>query len=412
MRRHLLYIVAALVSAPVLAGEELTADGLPDAATVATALDEHPTVVAARARTEAARAEAQALGAGPHEFTMTGSYTRRTVDREGQFNEFDVLVTRPVRLPGKASLDKEIGRYGVEAAENRAEDAKHQAALLLSQYWWDWVGAAAEAAVDRELVKNNERLVLTAQRRAALGDASRLEVDQAEAALGAARLTASQSAGREQVARARLAAQFPSLPLPEVAPVVPSPVLPAGGLEQFRDLIVSNSHEVAAAEAEANRSHSVAERVRRDRIADPSIGFRAFSERGGMERGGGLVVTMPFGGSHRSALADRAAAESSAADAELQATRYAILETADADLAEAEYRYSAWQRSREGLAAQVAALTKMRRGYEAGEVELTDLLFAERQVGDAFRAEATARVEAQRALTKLRIDSHELWLRD
>ena len=41
-----------------------------------------------------------------------------------------------------------------------------------------------------------------------------------------------------------------------------------------------------------------------------------------------------------------------------------------------------------------------------------DLLLGERMVHDAFRSEAGARAEAMRAITKLRIDSHELWLED
>lgn len=407
MRKPFLLLAALLASSAAIAE-----DGLPDTAVVMTALDEHPSVVAARARTDAARAEARALAKGAHEFTLTGTFSRRTIDREGQFSEYDALLTRPVRLPGKASLDRTIGRLGIDAAENRAEDAKHQAALTLMQSWWDWVAAAHEANIDREVVKNAERVLGAVRRRESLGDASLLEVNQAEAALGGARVAAQQSAGREATAKTRLAAQFPALPLPQSAPEAPSPVLPSAGLEPYRDQILAHSHEIAAAAAEASRSESVAERVRRDRIADPSVGLRVFSERGGMERGAGLVLSVPFGGGHRSALADRVAAESSAAQAELQAVRYNIRETADTDLAEAEYRYASWQRAREGLAAQVAALTKQRRGYDAGEVDLSDLLYAERQVGDAFRIEGQTRVEALRAITKLKIDSHELWLRD
>ena len=66
----------------------------------------------------------------------------------------------------------------------------------------------------------------------------------------------------------------------------------------------------------------------------------------------------------------------------------------------------------EAVAAQMAALVKLRRGHELGEIDLADLLLGERMVHDAFRMEAQARAEAARAVTKLRIDSHELWLAD
>ena len=48
----------------------------------------------------------------------------------------------------------------------------------------------------------------------------------------------------------------------------------------------------------------------------------------------------------------------------------------------------------------------------AATCDLADLLLGERMVHEAFRVEAAARAEAMRAITKLRIDSHELWLAD
>jgi hypothetical protein len=64
------------------------------------------------------------------------------------------------------------------------------------------------------------------------------------------------------------------------------------------------------------------------------------------------------------------------------------------------------------VAAQMAALEKPRRGHQLGEIDLADLLLGERMVHDAFRREAEARAEAMRAITKLRIDAHDLWLKD
>jgi len=128
--------------------------GLPDAAAVNTALDDHPSVVTARAKVEAARAEARARAKGPHEITFSGTYNRRTIDQEGTFDEYDAQLSRAFRLPGKAELDRDIGQFGVDAAQNMAEDAKHQAALLLAGHWWDWLGASAAAEVDRQAAPN------------------------------------------------------------------------------------------------------------------------------------------------------------------------------------------------------------------------------------------------------------------
>ncbi|OYX66400.1 MAG: transporter [Sphingomonadales bacterium 32-64-17] len=407
MRLFTLPLLALALAAP-LAAEP----GLPDEAAVAGALVDHPAVAAARERLAATRAGADARAVGPHEVTVSGSYSHRTIDREGTFDEFDTQLTRPVRLPGKARLDREIGAHAVDVAENMAEDVRHQAALLLAGYWWDWLGASAEAEVDRQAVTNFEQALAAVTRRVELGDAPQLEADQARAALGAARIRAEQSTGRADLAQARLGAQFPSLPLPAEAPAIPPPAMAEAALADYRDQIIANSHEIAAAEAEARRAAAYADRLRLDRVADPSIGVRLFSERGGEEQGAGLVFSMPLGGRHRSALADEAGSSASAALADERLARFAVDEMASADLAEARFRLSAWQRARESLSAQMEVLVKLRRGNELGEIGLADLLLGERMVHDAFSAEVVARTDAQRAITKLRIDAHELWLRD
>ncbi|MCB5425019.1 TolC family protein [Altererythrobacter sp. CC-YST694] len=412
MRKTIFSVLPLLALSLPLAAPLSAEAGLPDAAAVNTALDDHPSVVTARAKVDAARADARARAKGPHEITFSGTYNRRTIDQEGTFDEYDAQLSRAFRLPGKAELDRNIGEFGVDAAQNMAEDAKHQAALLLAGHWWDWLGASAEAEVDRQAAANYEQALAAVKRRVELKDAAPLEADQVEAALGNARLMAQQSEGRASVARARLAAHFPALAVPLQAPEIPSPQIPEGGLEHYRELVVTNSHEIAAADAQAGKMNSMAERARREKMADPSFGVRLFSERGGAEKGAGLVFSIPLGGGHRSALSDQAAAEAGAAQADAQMARFSVREMADSDVAEATYRFEAWQRAREGLNAQIAALAKMRKGYELGEIDLADRLLAERMVHDAFRAEATARTEAQRAITKIRIDSHQLWLAD
>lgn len=402
-------VAAALLGTSVAA---LAQPGLPDDPQVQLALDEHPMVLAAKARVDVARADGRALRAGTQEFSVTTSVMQRSVDREGRFAEFDASISRPIRLPGKAALDRKAGEFGLIAAENRMEDAKHQAALLLAELWWDWLGASAEEAVDRQAADNLDRSLTSVKRRAELRDASPLEVDQAAAALGSARLQAEQAAGRAALARARLQSQFPSLVLPQAAQDLPLPELPEASLPMLRDLVIERSHEIFAARAEADRVQALADRARRDRFADPTIGVRAFSERNGMETGLGLIATIPLGGSHRSAIADRASSEAVAVAAEAAAVGFDVQEMADGDLVRANAAWQAWQRSREGAKAQVDAVLKMRRGYDLGAIDLADLLLAERQTQDMFRAEILARTQALRAITRIMIDSHSIWIGD
>jgi outer membrane protein TolC len=261
-------------------------------------------------------------------------------------------------------------------------------------------------------VSNYEAALAALERRKSLRDAAQLDVDRASAMLSDARRALAESEGLAAVARKRLETHFPALPLPVEAPEVPSPHLADARLSQLGDLVVVNSHMIAAAEAEAARMAAVADRAQADRIADPTVGLRLFSEFGGLERGAGVVLSMPLGGGHRRALANESGASASAARADEQLARYEVSEIAEADVTEARFRIAIWQRSRESAEAQVAALDKLRRGHQLGEIDLADLLLAERMVHEAFRTEAAARCEAMRAITKLRIDAHDLWLND
>lgn len=400
------------LSACVIAAPLAAEPGLPPEEAVAAALLDHPSVIAAHARLEAARARSEAVAKGPYEFTVQGSYVRRDVNGGAAFDEFDAQLSRPIRLPGKARLDRDIGAQATIVAENVAEDARHDAALLLAAHWFDWLSASAQAEVDRAAVSNYEAALAAIKRRRDMRDAAQLDVDQAEAALAEARRSLEQSSGLAMLARTRLAAQFPGLALPQQAPQVPLPAMVDARLSQLGDLVVVNSHMIAAAEAESARMAAVADRARADRMADPTIGLRLFSEFGGLERGAGVVISMPLGGGHRGAVADEASAGASAARADEQLARFDVAETANADVTEARFRIASWQRAREAVAAQMAALEKLRRGHQLGEIDLADLLLGERMVHDAFRREAESRTEAMRAITKLRIDAHDLWLGD
>ena len=396
----------------VLAGPLAAEPGLPPEEAVAAALLEHPSVIAAHARLEAARARAVATAKGSYEFTAQGSYTRRDVNGGAAFDEYDAQLSRPIRLPGKARLDREIGAQGTLVAENVAEDARHEAALLLAAHWFDWLSASSQADVDRAAIGNYETALKAIKRRRDMRDAAQLDVDQAEAALAEARRTLEQSVGLAALARTRLEAQFPGLALPQQAPEVPLPAMADARLSQLGDLVIVNSHLIAAAEAESGRMAAVADRARADRMADPSIGLRLFSEFGGLERGAGVIISMPIGGGHRRAVASEASAGAFAARADEQLARFDVAETASADVTAARFRMASWQRARDSVAAQMAALEKLRRGHQLGEIDLADLLLGERMVHDAFRREAEARAEAMRSITKLRIDAHDLWLAD
>ena len=298
--RNILILSTLLLSGAALA--KSAADFPPDEA-VALAIEDHPQVQAALARADAARQNARALRVGAYEFTVSGSYDRRRIDREGQYDEYDAALERPIRLPGKASLDRKAGDFGIAASDYRAADVRHRITLLVSDLWLDWLAAEAEVKIAEAAVSNLSSALQGVERQVAVQDAAVADYDRATAARATAQVELAKGRARAEIAKSRLAVQFPSLPLPVVAPDLPEPVLPAHGLEGLRDLVTVQNHEVHGAQAEADRQSTLAARANKDRIPDPTIGLRLFSERGGAERGAGVVASIPLGGRHRSALA-------------------------------------------------------------------------------------------------------------
>jgi outer membrane protein TolC len=403
--RHILLIGAATMATPLLAQR---AD-LPPEPLVIEALDTHPAVAAAQARVRSAQAGADMLRRGSHEFTFQGTLSRRSAEGEGDYAEYDVNLTRPIRLPGKAALDRKAGELGVEVAHNLMEDIRHQTALAFSDNWHDWLVAGAQHRTDLDSVQNLKDDLAAIRRRAQLRDASLLEVDQVQSALAIAEAQAATSQAARDEARVKLAANFPGLPLPEEAPAPAAPAMPADRLEILRDLVIERSHEIRASEREAQRLATLARRASVDRIADPSLGLRVFSERGGLEKGVGLVGSIPLGGGYRRAAHDQASAEAGAADLDLARVRRETEATASADLSNVRAHDSIWRSMENAASSAAAAAGRTKRGYELGQVDLTDMLLARRQANDARRQEIEARGNLLRAILKIQIDAHAVW---
>lgn len=399
-------LLLASVALPTVA----QASDLPPPELVIRALDAQPNVEAANARVDAARAEADALRIGPHEIMATGTVSRRTVDPGDRYAEYDTTISRAFRLPGKAALDRRAGVLGVDIAQNQMEDTRHHAALVLGELWYDWLLATELHRNAEALVRNQQVLVEATRKRLNARDAAQLDLEQTEAALALAQAQLGDAAAVRDRARTLLSVRFPDLPLPLDPPPIAEPTVPEEGLPQLEALIVERSHEIGAASGQAERQNVLARRADADRIADPSLGVRLFSERGGEEKGAGLYLSLPIGGGQRRALARQAGAQAQAAQSEVVAVQREIRGNAAADVAEYRAREDAWRASRDAVARADQSATLAGRGQQMGAIDLADRLYAERQANEARAQELAARAAAARLILKLRIDSHTLWM--
>ena len=370
---------------------------------------EDPDVLQARARVQAAEAEARARAAGPHEFTLRGEYVSRATNIEGRLNEWSIGVARGFRLPGKANADERIGASGVAVAENGFGDARHETATLLKTFYIEWVVAEAEATFATEEVAGYERQLAATTRSRELGQAAILQVEQVQAALAQARALAAQARQVQQSSKVSLQRTFPSLVLPLRFQPMPDPQAPPGAWEEWRAAVLDDNHEIKMAQSEAERRDWLAKRAAMDRFADPTLEMRTFQERSGHETGFGIGFSMPLGGALRSAAADQAVAEASAAGIAARKALRDVEIAADRDVIAAQQGLVGWQQSRLAAESSRQMLMRMQRAVELGEIGLTELLLAQRQDFEVRRTELRARASAHSAVLQLMIDAHRIW---
>ena len=383
---------------------------LPPLDTAMAAILRAPQAKAADAIVNAEMANRDRLEAGPHEWSLRLDSQRRRVVTPGNesYQEWSAGIERPLRLPGKAGIDSELGAQGVAQAQTARGDALHETARDLLRRWFSWLRERESVTQWGEQVASLRRQQQSVARRAQLGDAARLDQMQAEAATAQAQSALAQAELKLAVATAELTARYPGIRPPEKPlAIAPQPI--DGNFESWRERLLEHHHELALARAESRRTRLVAARADADRIPDPTVALHVGRERSGEERLAGLTLTIPLPGEAR-----RAAARRETALAEVAASREAAtLAKAGAEIASihatALATYTSWLRADEAAQRMRQTAALVVRAHQLGESGLAEVLLARRQENEALLVAAMARLDAQEARYRLLLDTHQLW---
>jgi len=389
-----------------------TLPNLPPTEIVARVLRENLSVQAAAGQIRVEEANRSRLEAGHYEWNVRiGGQQRHSKPATGadeRFNEWNAAIERPLRLPGKAGLDSELGAAGVSLAETAHGDALHETSRNLLKSWFVWLKESASATQWSEQLALLDKQSKAIQRRQQLGDAARLEAIQAEAALAQAEAQLAQARVRQQTAGEDLRRRYPGLPL--VAPTSIAEPTPINGDEaDWINSILEHSHELELARGETQRAQIVAGRASRDRLPDPTVGFHVSRERAGEDQIFGAYISIPLPGGARRASSDAALAMADVAGRREAFTTQKISAESAILYQSANAAFSTWQASRNaaehlGLAANMTA-----RAYQLGEGSLNDLLAARRQANEAQLAARLAQLDAIELHYRLLLDAHQLW---
>lgn len=370
-------------------------------------LEQDPRVAAARAGLEVARQEASILGKSPYEWTAKALGQRRSLDTGPRYREWNVGIERTIRLPGKGSADRNIGKATIEESEAQYGEALHESARELVSLWLDWLVAER----GRELAASNlvavQENLMAVDKRIRAGDASRLDLNFANAELAEQKRMDNDARTQAAAAWARLSARFPGISRQSV--LLPSPMLIAEDENLWRDRIISENDMLKVVQSQLRIAQAQADRARADRVPDPTFGVYTASEVGGRERISGITLSIPLPGGLRDSRSSKALAAAEVARNAVELKKRELETEIASALVTARGTYESLQIANEGALAMQENAKLVQRAYALGEGDLQTLLLARRQVTAAMNSALLAQTNALKAYYGLLIDAHFVW---
>lgn len=402
-------VIACCLAFSPLVFAEVTFPDLPPHAQVDEALGSHLQVQLATSDIKIEQVNQRKWSAGPYEFNVRAGSSQRKFAATGKtLSEWDVAIERPVRLPNKMFIDGDIGAEGVSRAEHALGDAYHEAGRNLLHLWFNWQREQAQIAQWQQQEENLKLQAAMTEKRFKAGDAPKMELGQAQAALAQASVSLHQAQMRTRLASAELLRLFPAITLPEKE-ILATPQAIDHDLAYWKKLILEHNHELRLVETESRIQSMLAQRSRADRLPDPTIGLRYSNDMGGDETVTGVYISVPlsFGlrganAEHQQYLAESSRNRESAIRRRLEGDTFSAY-------TQAVNTYHAWQHAQEAAESLRKNAALVARAYALGESSLADTLAARRLALETTLVESISLLDANEARYRLLLDAHELW---
>ena len=390
---------------------------LPPLVKVNTALDHHLMVLNAHSTLKLEQANQLKWNSGNYEFTLRAGVGQRQMVYLGKsFQEYDVAIERPLRLPSKVGIDQDIGAASVARADFALGDAHHEAGRLLLHFWFAWLREQTQVGLWQQQANILAQQVEVVDKRVKAGDAPKLELNLARAAHAQVQVSLQQASLRAQMAANDLQQQFPAIPLPdEVVLQIPQAIDESYTVWQAR--IMNDNHELGMAQAQAQVQQLLAQRSRADQLPDPTVGLNYSSSSypnyiGGNEIVTGVYLTVPIPSGARSATAQGVEQQANIAADQAEFVKHRLQNDIYAAYYHAVRSYDTYQQAHEAAVAIRENAELIGKAYRLGESSLSVSLSARRIAQEATLAENLAQLEANEARYRLLLDGHQLWSHD
>jgi outer membrane protein TolC len=373
-----------------------------------TALENTPSVRAARAMVEMERANGGRLVAGQYEWALKAGAQQRRENTGIRYQENELAVERQFRWFGKQDSDSRIARAGLLTAEAALADAWHEQARALMKSWFDWLREERVAAQLANQLALSEQLADVVQKRVGAGDVPKLDQLVAEGEVNKLVALLAQAREKARLSKSELARRYPAIKLADEV-LIPVPSAPTGSAAQRELKILSDNHEVELADFEASLAKLRAQRSLLDRMPDPTISFHAATERDRADTIFGMTLTIPLPGAARRYQGEALQAQSMVMEEKARAVRERVGGDAARVAQQVDSVYQLWS-SLDKISRQAARTAEaVGRGYRLGEGNMSEVLMVRRQALDSALSAAMAQIDSLEAAARLLLDGHELW---
>lgn len=362
-----------------------------------------PSYRSAQADMDRASASADRIAAGPYELEVTASGGQRKIDdplaSESRYTEWSAGIARTVRLPGKRQVDSDLARIELNLADTGLDQSLYTERQRFAVLWSQWRRADLLTETSSAQAAEAQRIAELQQVAVDKGAERQIRADQLAAEAGLLQLQAEQDRAAAQVARAALVARYPDIVFAEHS-------LPL----DVSDEMLAPLFEMAIEETPAYRRSGLlaeqarlrARRARLEKRPDPTFGLDFSNEFGGNETSVMARVSIPIGGSVRRAYAQEMSASATVAELDRVTVQKEAFQAVQAARQSVGASMSLYEKSLETARSSRSILETIQKGYEFGEITITDYLTGRRALISAERTVATQRAQLESdALTLL-----------
>ncbi|MAU67130.1 TolC family protein [Hyphomonas sp.] len=356
-----------------------------------------PSYRSAKADMDRASASARRIASGPYEFEINASGGQRKIDdplaSENRYTEWSAGISRTVRLPGKRQVDANIAQLETDLAGTGVDQSLFAEREKFAMLWSAWRRADLLSTSSASQAAEALRIAELQQIAVDKGAERQIRADQLAAEAGLLQLQAEQDRTEAQVARAALVARYPDIVFPETtAPLDVSETM----ISPLFEATAESSPAYRRADLLAEQARLKAQRARMEKRPDPTFGLDFGNEFGGSETSVMARVSIPIGGSARRAYAREMSATATVAELDRVTAQREAFQAVQAARQSLGAAMTLYEKSLETAESSRKILETIQKGYDYGEITITEFLNGRRALISAERtvAEQRARLES------------------